>query len=514
MSSVSVTNTGAAALAPASSQAAVPAIEVIGATKRFGGTQALQDVDFRVMPGEIHALVGENGSGKTTLMRIIDGLLRPDEGTIRVLGAEIAPTALAARQHGIAMVHQELSLVPTLTVAENIALQAIPTRFGFLRQGEIERTARQALARVGCELAPDSLVERLSLAERQLVEIARVVQLNPAVMMLDEPTSSLSADEVERLFVVLRRLAASGTAIVYVSHRMDELYALCESATIIRDGRLVARVQLAQTPHDELVRLMVGQQLAERTGSDTIPGDVCLTVRGLTTERLNDVTLHVRSGEVVGLAGLVGSGRTELARAIFGLDPLRQGTVAVAGREFHARSPRDAIRVGVAYVPEDRGREGLARELSLKANLAMAALPELSPAGIVRRRLVDHSAKHFVAQLDIVPPEINRQVSTLSGGNQQKVAFGKWLATQPQLMILDEPTRGIDVGAKAAIREQILTLVKHGMAVLLISSELPELFDLADRLYVMKRGRIVGEFARSAFAEQAIMRLWSAHEAD
>jgi len=473
-----------------------PPLDLRGVQKSFGPNQVLRGVDFHVMPGEIHALMGQNGCGKSTLMRIIDGLLKPDSGTVDVRGS-------------VAMVHQELSLVPSLTIAENISLHAIPAQGGFLKRGRMRDLAREALARVGSRLSPDLLVEDISMAERQLVEIARVLQLDPAIMMLDEPTSSLSSTETRRLFDVLRKLAAEGTAIVYVSHRMDEVYDICTTATVLRDGALVARVSLAETPLDELIRMTIGRGLATRAEARNTFGATRLSVRGLGNARLTDISLNVRAGEIVGLAGLMGSGRTEIARAIFGLDRKQSGQVEIDGRAIDVRHPRDAIRAGIAYLPEDRAVEGLARDLDLLDNLGMASLPEHSPGGWVKQGELRAGADALIERLAVHPADRRYVSGALSGGNQQKVVLGKWLATSPKVFILDEPTRGVDIGAKTAIRDIVLQLAADGVAVLVISSELSELFDMADRLYIVRDGRIVGDMPRESFDEHRAIRMWS-----
>jgi ABC-type sugar transport system ATPase subunit/ribose/xylose/arabinose/galactoside ABC-type transport system permease subunit len=494
-------------------------VELAGIGKAFPGVRALQDVDLALRAGSIHALVGENGAGKSTLINILSGVLAPDTGTIRVAGHAVhLSDARAARRHGIVTVHQEVDLFPDLSVMENVGLeQGLPlTRLGTIDWRAQRRRTRAALDSVGEELAPGMLAGSLTPAQRQMVEIAAAVSQAAKVLILDEPTSSLSEAETQVLFKHLRRFRAGGTAIVYVSHRLEEIFALADEVTVLRDGRRVWTGPLADSSPRRLIGLMVGREVPGRRGqvadlpapgrSATCPtGPVRLSCRGLTAADggFADVSLEARAGEVLGLYGLIGAGRSEWAQAVFGLRRLASGEVRVDGRTVTPRRPGQMARHGLAYVPEDRLRQGLCRKLPVRDNAVLAILRRLAWGPWVARALEARRTRTMVEQLAIRLRSIEQPAGTLSGGNQQKVVLGRWLGCDPAALILDEPTRGVDVGAKAEIHGLIRRLAGEGRAVVLISSDLPEVVAQSDRVGVFREGRLVGFFdPRTASAEE------------
>lgn len=477
------------------------ALEVRGLTKRFGATTALKGVDLAVHRGERHALLGENGAGKSTLIKILTGLITPEQGSVSLPDQE---------RDTIAVVHQELSLVPTLSVQENLALGQLPSRFGIVRRRALRDAAKSALARVGLDIHPATEVGQLELAERQLVEIARALQANPALLLLDEPTSSLNAGETERLFHVIRELATAGTAVLFVSHRLDEVYALCENATVLRDGQVVGHVDLATTRHDQLVRLMVGRELAseEATADGRVPsGAAALGIDGLTGPGYEDVDLEIGHGEIVGLAGLIGAGQGDLARTLGGLNPPHRGQVLLHANPLRLTAPRGVIASGVAYVPADRALEGLILNLSVARNAALPSIRSASPMGWVDWSRVREIAATVIQRFGVLPPRADLPLTALSGGNQQKIVVGKWFVTEPQLVVLDDPTRGVDVGAKAAIHRLVREAAEGGTAVLVLSSDLAELALLSHRVVVFRGGRVVGQLTGGQAAEAPVLEL-------
>jgi ribose transport system ATP-binding protein len=489
-----------------------------GISKRFPGVVALAEVDFDVHRGEIVALVGENGAGKSTLMKVLAGIYRADAGTIRIDGVPARiETPSDAADLGIAVIHQVLELVDTLDVAGNIFLGR-EVRRGPLRlldRRQMERDAEQQLARIGLPVSPRTLLGRLSQAHRQLVAIARALSMQARLLVLDEPTSSLGAVEAERLFAVLQDLRAGGTGIVYISHRLQEIERLADRAVVLRDGRLAGLLSRAGISHDALVQLMVGRTVdrvrrAGPTGaSDRTRHASGLQIEGLRTSRYPGaaVSLTVRRGEVLGMAGLVGAGRTELAEAICGIAPRVAGRLALDGRMLAITSPRDAIRQGICLVPEDRRRHGVIAALSVRENITLPALASCARAGLVRRRVQADAASRTAGLLGVKTASIETRVATLSGGNQQKVVLGKWMALRPQVVVFDEPTQGVDVGAKAEIHQQIRQLADAGAAVMLISSDLEEIVAHADRVAVMHDGRLTGVLDGATCTPEAIMTL-------
>ncbi len=485
-------------------------VSMTGIRKSFGGVHALRGVDFELRAGEVHGLVGENGAGKTTLMRILAGATQPDAGEIRLAGRVVRfRSPWAAQQAGVALIHQELMLVPTLSVAENIALGHMPAAAGVIDRRKLAEAARQVLQRLAMPLPPWVEVRRLSVAQRQIVAIARALSLNARVLIMDEPTAVLSQREVRHLFEVIRQLRAEGVGIVYVSHRLEEVFELADRVTVLRDGLRVGTVPAAELDRDRLISMMVGRAWEQERRRQTEPSDEpALVVEELTDGRgVGPCSLVVHRREVVGLAGLVGAGRSELAQLIIGARQRAGGHVVLEGKPFEPRLPRQCITAGLAYVPEDRQAQGLFPMLSLADNLMMPTYRGACRGPIISfRRMLQRTAE-LIHRLDIRPPMPRQVVRAFSGGNQQKAVLGRWLNLSPRVFIFDEPTRGIDVAAKAAVHSLIRELADAGAAILLISSELPELLSLSDRILAMREGRIVADLPRAQADEQKILSL-------
>ena len=485
-----------------------PVVALRGITKRFPGVLAVDAVDLAVEPGEVHVVAGENGAGKSTLMKLLSQVERPDAGTILVEGRKIDIRGPRhAQALGIAMVHQEFALAPHLSVAENLFLGREPGGAGFVSRRAELRDAGALLQRVGLRVDPRRLVGTLTVAQQQLVEIAKALAIEARIVILDEPTATLTEREIEELFGVIRSLTAQGIAVLYISHRLDEIFRISDRVTVMRDGRVVATTPTAELDEGALVRQMVGRDIANLYPKpDATPGDVVLRVEGVSRAGvLHDCSFTVRAGEIVGFAGLVGAGRTELARAVFGADRIDAGTIELDGRRVRVRSPQAAIELGIGYLSEDRRRDGLALQLGVDQNITLARLP-------TRRGLIDLRGERQVAlrrreQLSIRTPSIRRRVATLSGGNQQKVVVAKWLETRARVLFFDEPARGVDVGAKAELFALIGELARDGRAIVLISSYLPELLNLCDRIVVMREGRVAGELDRREFGEERVIAL-------
>ncbi len=488
-----------------------PFLEMRGIVKQFPGVRALDGVSLDVRAGEVHVLLGENGAGKSTLIRVLSGVYAPDSGEIHVDGRRVRIRhPHDAQALGISTIHQELNLAPDLSAAENIFLGREPMLgrvLGVVDRRALMRRTRQILASLDLHVPPDAKVKDLGVAEQQMVEIAKALSLESRLYVMDEPTSALTSREIDRLFVTIRELKRRGVAIVYISHRLDEVKALGDRATILRDGALVGTVAVAETPIDELIRLMVGRDLKDKFPKASVEaGEDALRVEHLTRAGvLHDVSFHVRRGEILGLAGLVGAKRTETARAIFGADPLDGGRILVHGTPVAIESPRDAIRHRMALIPEDRKRQGILASMSVRENITLSSLPRFARAGVVDFGRERAHAREYATSLRVATPDLEQQAVYLSGGNQQKVVIAKWLSTNADVFLFDEPTRGIDVGAKVEVYQLMGDLVRRGAAILMISSELPEILGMSDRILVMRDGRIVGEFDRRDATEERIL---------
>ncbi|MCK6485762.1 MAG: sugar ABC transporter ATP-binding protein [Phycisphaerae bacterium] len=486
-------------------------LEVRGVTKRFPGVTALDDVSLAVELGACHALCGENGAGKSTLGRIIAGILTPDAGELRIDGRPVRiRSPLDAARAGIGLVHQELHFCPNLSVAENLLLGGMPRRGPWLARAALREAARQSLASIGAEIDPDTPMERLSIAQEQLVQIAAATRVGARLLVLDEPTSSLSEHEAARLFELMRELRRRGVTLIYVTHRLGEVFSQCDAVSVLRDGRHVVALPTAATTPDEVVRHMIGRPLNQYlpVHAASARGAVRLTVQSLSSPgRFEGIGFELHAGEILGLAGLVGAGRSEIAHVLFGLDRAATGAVRINGTSGFPRHPAEALNRGLGYLPEDRKRQGLVLSLGGRENLSLAILRRLSRAGFVRRRRERALTREYFDRLAVRAPDIDAPTSGLSGGNQQKVALAKWLAAQCPVLIVDEPTRGVDVGAKAEIHALLDRLALEGAAILLISSELPELLALSTRLIVLREGRMVGELDRSAATQERVMRM-------
>ena len=486
-------------------------IEARGIVKRFGGAVAVDDVSLEVREGEIHAVVGENGAGKSTLMRVLAGIHQQDSGTVTIGGKQLQGGAREAIDAGVSLVHQELSLVPEMTVAENILLGSAPTRLGFTKSKEMKEVAAEALKEIGVAVDLDERISRLSVALRQFVEIARAVARKPKVLILDEPTATLTPAETDYLLEMLQRLAERGMAIVYISHRIPEVFRICHTVTILRDGERVSVASIADTTPTDVVDQMVGRELKKDLASkrQADPGEIVLRAEGIRAPGVNNVSLEVRAGEIVGLGGLVGAGRTELVRAIIGADNRQAGQVSITidGQSKMVTSYQSAIRAGVGYIPEERRTDGLALTMTVSENIALPNRRALSLAGFQLPIKIREFAQNLAERVGLRPPEIKREAGQYSGGNQQKIVIAKWLGRRPAVMVLDEPTRGVDVGAKAEIHRLVKELADNGTAVLVVSSDLPELLELSDTIHVVRDGSIQGTLGRDEADEKAVMSL-------
>ncbi len=492
-----------------------PLLEADNISKAFPGVQALQDVRLRAERGEVLAVVGENGAGKSTLMKILGGVYTPDAGTVRLDGNPVAIGSVEqAERLGIVLIHQELNLAEHLDVAGNVFLGREPTRGGPLRlvDHRIYADAEKITRRLGLDCSPREIVANLSLGQQQLVEIARALSLRSRILILDEPTSSLTDRETERLFQVIRDLKRDGISVLYISHRLKEVTDIADRVTVLRDGRNAGELLPGAINHEGIVRLMVGRELKQffhRTHVPAADAPPVLEVRGLrwTTRQRQPIDLTLRAGEIVGLAGLMGAGRTELAETLFGIRPMVGGEVRLDGRPVRIRRPRQAIAAGVFLVPEDRRLQGLVLAAGVKENISLASLDRLNRAGLVARGRERDLARTMCQRLNVRTPHLEQAVGLLSGGNQQKVVLAKWLSRTPRLLILDEPTRGIDVGAKSEIYALMDRLAAQGLALLMISSDLEEILGMSDRVLVMHEGRLAGEVPRAGLTEEAVMHL-------
>ncbi|MCA1731277.1 MAG: sugar ABC transporter ATP-binding protein [Actinobacteria bacterium] len=480
-----------------------------GITKRFPGVVALDEVDFELEKGEVHVILGENGAGKSTLIKMLSGAYQPDEGEILLDSEPVSiSSATVAQELGISTIYQEFNLVPQLTAAENIFLGRQPRRFGLVDRRRMSEEARKLLERMKVRVDPSALVSNLGVAQRQMVEIAKALSLEARILVMDEPTASLSGQEVERLFEIVRGLKEEEVSMIFISHHLEEVAEIGDRVTVLRDGKVVDRVP-ASTDRSEFVRMMVGRPVEDqfpRHQPET--GEVLLEVKNLSREGvLDDVSFQVRTGEVVGMAGIVGAGRTELARAIFGVDPVDSGEVWVEGRRIKLENPREAKRRGLGFVTEDRQGQGIVPPLSVAENLSLASLEQNTSAGFVNRREQRKRARKMIEDLNIRTPGPEQEIQYLSGGNQQKVVIGKWLLADSRVLIMDEPTRGIDVGAKVEIYELMNELTENGAGILMISSDLPEVLGMSDRILVMGEGRIAGELPVEEATQENVMEL-------
>jgi ABC-type sugar transport system ATPase subunit len=481
-------------------------LRVEGVSKRFGGVQALERVNLDVRRGEVHALVGENGAGKSTLIKVLGGIFPRNEGRVVFDGEEVNfDRPIAALHAGIAIIHQELTMMPSLTVIENMFMGRMPQRLGIIRWNDLEARTRAAMALIDLRVDPYAAVRDLTISQRQMIEIARALSVNAKLIIMDEPNSSLTSAETERLFEVIASLQARDIAILYVSHKIDEVLRISDRISVLRDGHYVGTMDRAEASEQRIINMMVGRDL-HRTQS-AVPaqaGELLLDVRDLSGPRFENVSFQVHKGEILAFSGLVGAGRSEVARAIFGADLFTCGEITFDGRSGRMSSPQAAIRAGIAMVPEDRKVLSLFMNMSIERNMTMAELPYMSK-GFTSDGAERRLANEMIDALDIRLNRLTDPVSSLSGGNQQKTVLGRWLATRPKLMILDEPTHGVDVGAKAEIYTLIRSLAAEGMGVILISSELPEVLALAHRIVVMHEGRVTGILPRAGATEELLM---------
>lgn len=483
-----------------------------GVRKEFPGVVALDDVQFRLKRASVHALMGENGAGKSTLMKILAGIYTPDKGEIRLKGVEIQLNSpLDALENGIAMIHQELNLMPFMTVAENIWIRREPkNRFGFVDHGRMHRMTEELFARLNIAIDPEIEVRYLSVASRQMVEIAKAVSYNSDVLIMDEPTSALTEREVEHLFRIIRDLRAQGIGIVYITHKMNELFEIADEFSVFRDGRYIGTHASTEVTRDDIIRMMVGREITQMFPKEEVPiGEVVLSVKDLCLNRVfRDVSFEVRAGEILGVAGLVGSGRSNVAETLFGVTPASSGTIELFGKPVTISSPTAAIRHQMAFLTEDRKDTGCLLILDILENMQIAVLQDrYVKGGFVQQRALEATCEDMAKKLRVKTPNLYERVENLSGGNQQKVLIGRWLLTNPKILILDEPTRGIDVGAKAEIHRLVTEMARNGVAVIMISSEMPEVLGMSDRIMVMHEGRVTGFLNRDEATQIKVMEL-------
>jgi rhamnose transport system ATP-binding protein len=485
------------------------ALELRDVGKAFGAVVALKSATLTVRMNSIHALVGENGAGKSTLVKIVAGLYQRDSGEFRLRGEDVDFRSTAeSKAAGIAVIYQEPTLFPDLSVTENIFMGRQPTnRFGRIDRKAMRSEAQGLFERLGVRIDPDRPAEGLSIADQQIIEIAKAISLDARVLIMDEPTAALSGVEVDRLFAVARSLRDEGRALVFISHRFEEVFALCDMITVMRDGSYISTDAISDTSVDEIVRRMVGRDVTDLfPKQETTVGDTLLEVRDLNSAGIfSDISFEVKAGEIVGLAGLVGAGRSEVARAVFGVDGYDSGSVTLKGKAIPKKNPTAAMARGIALVPEDRRKQGLVLDSSVSRNTTMAIRTKLAKMGLITNGAENQAAKVWASRLEVKTASLDTPVGTLSGGNQQKVVLGKWLATHPDILIIDEPTRGIDVGTKSEVHRLLSQLAGEGMGILMISSELPEVLGMADRVLVMREGRITAHLDRSVADAESVM---------
>jgi len=485
-------------------------VEMVRITKEFGGVHALRDVSFRVRPGEIHALVGENGAGKSTLMKILSGAYAKGQGVIRIEGKEVEiSNPHSGRQLGIAIIYQEFALAPDLTVAENIYLDHLSSRGGIINRGRLYRQSEELIGGLGFDINPRKMVWQLSVAYQQVVEITKALSEEAKILILDEPTAVLAPNEVKRLFEILRRLKEQGVSIVYISHRLEEVFEIADSVTVLKDGQVTGEGEIEQMSPDDVIRMMIGRKLTTMFPERELRiGEEILRVEGLNRgKEVRDVSFSVRAGEVLGIAGLVGSGRTETVRAIFAADKRDSGRIELCGKELQLKSPRESVRSGIGFVPEDRKGQGVVLSMSVRENVTMPRLRSVMGwLGFIKKTKEQRITEELIKRLRIKARSTESAVTDLSGGNQQKVVLAKWFGMESSLIILDEPTRGVDVGAKVEIYNLINELAARGLGIIFISSETIEVIGICDRVVVMRQGAVSDILDKEQLSEENIMR--------
>jgi len=490
-----------------------PLLEIHGVLKGFPGVVALDNVGFTLRAGTVHALMGENGAGKSTLMKIIAGVYTPDKGEIRLKGQPVTlKSPIDALSQGIAMIHQELNLMPHMTVAENVWITREPkNRFGFVDHAELKRRTEELFARLNIHIDPLVEIQTLSVASRQMVEIAKAVSYNSDVLIMDEPTSALTEKEVAHLFAIIRTLRAQGKGIIYITHKMNELFEIADEFSVFRDGQYIATCASSDVTRDDIIKMMVGREITQMFPKENVPiGEIVLSVKNLCLKGVfEDVSFDIRAGEILGLAGLVGSGRSNVAETLFGVTPATGGSIAINGRALVMDTPAKAMGAGMAFLTEDRKDTGCFLCLDIQTNTEMAVLNQryVNKLGFVQSAQLSKDSMEMARRLRVKTPDMQEIIQNLSGGNQQKVLVARWLLTQPKILILDEPTRGIDVGAKAEIHKLVSELAGQGVAILMISSEMPEVLGMSDRVAVMHQGRITGILDRSEATQVSVMDL-------
>lgn len=483
-----------------------------GIDKHFPGVHALDQCRFELLPGEVHALVGENGAGKSTLMKVLTGVYQKDSGRIAYKGKPVEiPNTRTAQNLGINIIHQELNLMPHLTVAQNIYIGREPRRFIplFLNENQLNKQVEQLFARMNLKMDPRMKVSELTVAKQQMVEIAKALSFNSQVLIMDEPTAALTNTEIEELFRMIDQLRDSGVGIIYISHRMEELKRISDRITVMRDGCYIDTVKTSAVTIDQIISMMVGREIYKQADHkpETENNDIVLEVQNLKRgNEIKDVSFHLRKGEILGFAGLMGAGRTEVARAIFGADRLDSGQIKIRGRKVRINSPHDAVKQGIGYLSEDRKQFGLMVDMDVKTNIAITSFGKFRLLGWMNESKMEQTAKHFVEKLKVKTPNVEQKVRFLSGGNQQKVVISKWLVRDSQILIFDEPTRGIDVGAKSEIYKLLNDLAEQGKSIIMISSELPEILRMSHRVMVMCEGRVTGELTHEEATQEGIMK--------
>lgn len=479
--------------------------------KAFGTNQVLTGVDFELLPGEVHALMGENGAGKSTMMNVLTGLHKRDRGTIEINGEEkYYSNPKEAEKNGIAFIHQELHVWPEMTVLENLFIgKELKSKFGLLKTKEMKALAEEQFKKLSVTISLDQLAGKCSVGEQQMIEIAKALMTNAEVIIMDEPTAALTEREIVKLFEVINSLKSKGVSIVYISHRMEEIFSICDRITVMRDGKTVDTKSIPETNFDEVVKKMVGRELKDRFPSRNVKiGDTVLEVKGLTRQgEFEDVNFSVHSGEVIGFSGLMGAGRTEIMRTIFGLDHKSAGEIYINGKQVSIKSPSQAVNLGIGFITEDRKDEGLVLDFSIRENMALPNLKSFAPKVIIDQKTENDFVSLLIKRLSIKTQSAETKAGNLSGGNQQKIVIAKWIGIGPKVLILDEPTRGVDVGAKREIYQLMNELTERGVAIIMVSSELPEILGMSDRVLVVHEGRIAGELMKADATQEKIMTL-------